>query len=84
MEKNNNTIVDVWILNAGKISPTFERTNDGLESTMQINFLSHQLLIDKVLKKGKKQMLSTTTTTTAAATTTIVALSSYGQLDMLI
>ena len=47
--------VNVWILNAGRISPNFERTNDGVESTLQVNFLSHQFLMDQLLRKNKKE-----------------------------
>ena len=62
---------DVWILNAGRISPNFERTSDGVESTLQVNFLSHQLLMDRILRKEGKN-------NNTEKGPTVVSLSSWG------
>jgi len=39
------TGIDVLVANAGIMAPPFERTDDGFESQMQINFLSQFLLV---------------------------------------
>jgi NAD(P)-dependent dehydrogenase (short-subunit alcohol dehydrogenase family) len=54
--------IDVLIANAGVMAPPFERTADGLEAQMQINFLAQFLLIrllaDKqCLKKGEAKII---------------------------
>ena len=59
--------VDVWILNAGMISPKYQRGEDGVESTLQVNFLSHQFLMDNILKSNRSN-----------SETVVVSLSSWG------
>ena len=62
---------DVWILNAGRISPIFERTSDGVESTLQVNFLSHQLMMNRILRKEANN-------NNTREKPTVVSLSSWG------
>ena len=70
-ELNAEQKTDVWVLNAGRISPRFERTIDGVESTLQVNFLSHQLLMDRILREQSKS-------SDTQGTPTVVSLSSWG------